>query len=52
MQIAYGFPGRELFEMAERGEVALGGCCLYPGMPFNCCRFCGKRYGAVYVTNG
>jgi hypothetical protein len=43
--IAYGYPDEELFEMAERGEIVLGGCCFYPGMPFKCCWFCGKRYG-------
>jgi len=26
--IAYGFPGDDLFEAAERGEIVLGGCVL------------------------
>jgi hypothetical protein len=45
--IVYGYPDNEMLMMAERGEVVLGGCCIYPGMTFKCCRLCGKRYGAV-----
>ena len=28
VNIAYGLPSEEMFEMAERGEIALGGCCI------------------------
>jgi len=28
--IAYGFPGPELSDAAERGEVELGGCLVFP----------------------
>ena len=28
VRIIYGYPGPELFERAERGEVMLGGCCI------------------------
>lgn len=28
VEIAYGMPGPELFQAAERGEVVLGGCIL------------------------
>ena len=33
VDIAYGMPGFELAEMAERGEAWLGGCCLTEDMP-------------------
>lgn len=28
VRLVYGFPSSELMDAAERGEVALGGCCL------------------------
>jgi hypothetical protein len=28
--VAYGLPGPEAFERAERGEIILGGCCVHP----------------------
>ena len=31
--IVYGYPGGDLFEQAERGEVHLGGCCIIEGLP-------------------
>jgi len=31
--IVYGLPGPELFEAAEAGRVALGGCVIYDEMP-------------------
>ena len=31
--IAYGLPGIELMDAAQRGEVALGGCIVMPDNP-------------------
>lgn len=28
VRIVYGFPGTEMIEAAERGEIALGGCVI------------------------
>jgi hypothetical protein len=39
LPIVYGLPGPELFESAERGEVALGGC--MPSAARHECRDCG-----------
>ncbi len=33
IRIAYGLPGSELIERAERGEIALGGCMIRPDSP-------------------
>lgn len=38
--IAYGFPGPEMMEEAERGEIALGGCCIEEYQPEWHCRAC------------
>jgi formate-dependent nitrite reductase cytochrome c552 subunit len=40
VDIAYGMPGIELAEMAERGEAWLGGCCLTEDMPERHCLSC------------
>jgi hypothetical protein len=39
--IAYGYPGTELFEAAERGEIILGGCIVRSEQPTWQCRNCG-----------
>ena len=44
--IAYGFPGREMFEEAERGDIELGGCCVTGDDPNWICRECGHRWWA------
>lgn len=44
--IVYGLPGPELFEEAERGEVALGGCVVWPDRPLWRCTACGSDIGA------
>ena len=31
--IAYGFPSPEMFEAADAGRIALGGCVIYEDMP-------------------
>ena len=38
--IMFGFPGPEMLEAAERGEIKLGGCCISPGTDpeFHCKR--------------
>ena len=36
--IAYGYPDLELFEAADRGEVALGGCVIGKDDPTHECR--------------
>jgi hypothetical protein len=47
--IVYGLPGMELFEAADRGEVALGGCVIEDGAPEWRCRGvdCGLEFGAT-----
>ena len=41
--IAYGYPDGELFEAAERGEAAIGGCVIPVGdIPNWRCRSCGR----------
>jgi hypothetical protein len=41
--IVYGYPDSELFEAADRGEVAIGGCVVYGNDPKWLCRVCGTR---------
>ena len=38
--IVYGLPSVELWESAERAEVVLGGCTIFPGQPTHTCQ-CG-----------
>ena len=38
--IAYGFPGPEMFEAAERGEIVLGGCVVFDDQPRSTCVRC------------
>ena len=42
--IVYGYPGNELWEKYERGEVILGGCCLDPDAKNNVCKKCKHRW--------
>lgn len=48
--IVYGMPSSETFEKAERGEVAIGGCCLVHdpdgelAMPDRSCRACATSF--------
>ena len=37
VEIAYGYPGPELFDAAGRGEVVLGGCIVDAAYPTHCC---------------
>ena len=45
--IAYGFPGPEMFEVAERGEIILGGCTIVTGNPTHSCPCGATRRGDV-----
>ncbi len=42
--ILYGMPGPEMFEESRRGEVALGGCVVFPDAPDHTCRNCGHDW--------
>lgn len=44
IDITYGMPGTELAEMAERGEVWLGGCCFSEDMPDRHCLACHNEW--------
>lgn len=43
--IAYGYPGPEMMEAAERGEIVLGGCMVSEGQPTRRCGDCGANLG-------
>ena len=45
--IAYGFPGPEMFEAAERGEIVLGGCTIDTGNPTRTCSCGATKRGHV-----
>lgn len=42
--IVYGEPSVETCEMAKQGEIALGGCCIYDGMPQWRCANCQTEF--------
>ena len=42
--IIYGYPMPALSAAAERGEVALGGCCLGDDMPEWSCKSCSHEW--------
>lgn len=44
VDISYGMPSPELFEAAERGEVALGGCCIDDELPERQCLLCNHTW--------
>ncbi len=43
--LSYGFPSFEAFDAIDRGEIALGGCCIEAAMPLRECRACRYHYG-------
>ena len=43
--IVYGFPAGETQRQAQRGEIVLGGCCVFPDPPTHECRACGRSFG-------
>ena len=42
--ILYGFPGPDMADEAERGEIVLGGCIAEIGAPDRHCLNCGHRW--------
>lgn len=44
--IAYGYPGPEMMEEMERGEIILGGCCIEQHQPTHECKPCSTRFVA------
>jgi hypothetical protein len=40
----YGLPSGDLFEAAERGEFALGGCVVEPDQARYACTACHRRF--------
>lgn len=48
LPISYGLPMPESLEACERGEIALGGCCLTLDDPEWQCRSCGHRYHSLW----
>lgn len=51
VRIAYGFPGRETFAAAKRGEIHLGGCCISPESPQWYCQKCECKWRRVHGVN-
>ena len=44
VNIIYGMPSPELFEMAERNEVVLGGCVMTEDQPERRCLLCSHEW--------
>ena len=44
VKILYGYPTVEAFMAAERGEIALGGCCISGNDPTRHCKACGQDF--------
>ena len=42
--ILYGYPGPEMMATAEKGLIALGGCCVTNDDPQKLCRACGQEF--------
>jgi len=51
LPIAYGYPSPEQYEAVERGEVVLGGCCVWDGMPEWRCQGCDHEWGNLRVSD-
>ncbi|SCY24468.1 hypothetical protein SAMN03080606_01112 [Alkaliphilus peptidifermentans DSM 18978] len=45
VKILYGMPSYEAFELVERGETVLGGCCVSDNDPTRHCKTCGQDFG-------
>lgn len=45
--IMYGLPTEEAAEEAERGKIALGGCCISEDSPQWHCRDCEHEWGRL-----
>ena len=46
LEIVYGLPNSELFEAEQRGEVILGGCCLFGDDPRYYCKNCDLNFSS------
>ncbi|WP_346619239.1 hypothetical protein [Blastococcus montanus] len=44
--VVYGLPGGDIFEQAEHGRVALGGCLVMEEQPAFVCRSCDLEWGS------
>ncbi len=42
----YGFPSGEMFDMADAGEIILGGCSIDEYHPTHYCTVCQEQYPA------
>ena len=53
--ILYGYPGPGMKEGAEKGKIALGGCCVGDRDPRKQCKACGEEFdkptGKVMVSD-
>ena len=50
--IIYGTPGPDLIEQSQRGEVALGGCCIGPEQHEWYCKGCMQSFNAPGFAAG
>ncbi|MDD4083399.1 MAG: hypothetical protein PHD05_08470 [Sphaerochaetaceae bacterium] len=46
--IIYGYPTPEAMLAAERGEIALGGCCIIESQPQRHCKKCGLDFDCKF----
>lgn len=44
LEIVYGYPSHETLMLAERREIALGGCCIVDNQPDMVCKDCHQKY--------
>ncbi len=50
--IAYGYPGPQMWEAVDRGEIVLGGCIIEPDNPQWRCLSCSTDLPAKAKTRG
>jgi hypothetical protein len=50
-KIVYGMPSYELYEEAEQGKVALGGCCIMEDAPQYFCKDCNYKWNKNEVID-
>lgn len=43
-RIVFGYPGEEMMEQSERGEIVLGGCCVTENDPEWRCNDCENEW--------
>ena len=51
VNIVYGYPSVELSEKVERGEIAMGGCCVEEDQPQRRCLACGAEWNIKNRTS-